>query len=98
VRYGHETKSIKVVEGKYIKQSGGRGQYGHCWIRVEPNEKGKGFEFIDEVKGGVIPREFITPIGKGVKESMDSGVIAGFPMVDVKATVFDGSSHDVDSS
>lgn len=85
-------------EGKYIKQSGGRGQYGHCWIRVEPNEKGKGFEFIDEVKGGVIPREFITPIGKGVKESMDSGVIAGFPMVDVKATVFDGSSHDVDSS
>jgi len=85
-------------EGKYIKQSGGRGQYGHAWIRVQPNEKGKGFEFVDEVKGGVIPREFITPIGKGVKEAMDTGVIAGFPMVDIIATVFDGSSHDVDSS
>ncbi|MBI5467228.1 MAG: elongation factor G [Candidatus Kerfeldbacteria bacterium] len=85
-------------EGKYIKQSGGRGQYGHCWIRVEPNEKGKGFEFVDEVKGGVIPREYITPIGKGIKEAMDTGVVAGYPMVDVKATVFDGSYHEVDSS
>ncbi|MEK7637022.1 MAG: elongation factor G [Patescibacteria group bacterium] len=85
-------------EGKYIKQSGGRGQYGHCWIRVEPNEPGQGYEFIDEVKGGVIPREFITPINKGIKEAMDSGVVAGYPMVDIKATVFDGSYHEVDSS
>ncbi len=85
-------------EGKYIKQSGGRGQYGHCWIRVEPNDKGKGFEFIDEVKGGVIPREYITPIQKGIKEAMDSGVVAGYPMVDIKATVFDGTYHEVDSS
>ena len=85
-------------EGKYIKQSGGRGQYGHCWIRVEPNEKGKGFEFVDEVKGGAIPREFIAPIQKGVREALDNGVVAGYPMVDVKATVYDGSYHDVDSS
>ncbi len=98
VAYRETITQTAEAEGKYIKQSGGRGQYGHCWIRVEPNEKGKGFEFIDEVKGGSIPREFITPISKGVKEAMDTGVIAGFPMVDIKATVFDGSSHDVDSS
>ena len=98
VAYRETITQQAEAEGKYIKQSGGRGQYGHCWIRVEPNEKGKGFEFIDEVKGGVIPREFIAPIGKGVKEAMDTGVVAGFPMVDIKAYVFDGSSHDVDSS
>ncbi len=98
VAYRETITQMAEGEGKYIKQSGGRGQYGHCWIRVEPNEKGKGFEFIDEVKGGSIPKEFIQPIQKGVKESMDNGVVAGYPMVDVKATVFDGSSHDVDSS
>lgn len=85
-------------EGKYIKQSGGRGQYGHCWVRLEPQEPGKGFEFEDEVKGGVIPKEYILPIHKGIKEALDNGVVAGYPVVDVKATVFDGSYHEVDSS
>jgi len=91
------TKSAEA-EGKYIKQSGGRGQYGHCWLKVEPNEVGKGYEFFDEVKGGAIPKEYITPINKGVKEALDKGVIAGYPMVDIKATVYDGSYHEVDSS
>ncbi len=85
-------------EGKYIKQSGGRGQYGHCWLRVEPNESGKGFAFEDEVKGGVIPKEYILPIQKGVREALDNGVVAGYPVIDVKVAVFDGSYHDVDSS
>jgi len=85
-------------EGKYIRQSGGRGQYGHCWLRIEPLEAGKGFEFVDEVKGGSIPKEFIAPIEKGVKETLTRGVLAGYPLIDVKATVFDGSYHDVDSS
>ncbi len=98
VAYRETITATAEGEGKYIKQSGGRGQYGHCWIRVEPQEPGKGFEFVDEVKGGAIPREFITPIQKGVKESLDSGVVAGYPVVDVKATVYDGSYHDVDSS
>ncbi len=91
------TKSAEA-EGKYIRQSGGRGQYGHCWLRVEPNEKGKGFEFVDEIKGGVIPKEYITPIGKGAKEALEKGILAGYPVIDVKATVFDGSFHEVDSS
>ncbi len=86
------------VEGKYIRQSGGRGQYGHCVIDVEPNERGKGYEFIDEIKGGVIPREFIQPINKGIQEAMQRGVLAGYPLLDVKITLTDGSSHDVDSS
>ncbi len=98
VAYRETITATAEGEGKYIKQSGGRGQYGHAWIRVEPNEPGKGFEFIDEVKGGVIPREYITPIHKGIKEAMDTGVVAGYPMVDIKATVFDGSYHEVDSS
>jgi elongation factor G len=98
VAYRETIKKEASAEGKYIKQSGGRGQYGHCWLKVEPNEEGKGFEFIDEVKGGSIPREFIAPIGKGVREAMDKGVIAGYPMVDIKATVYDGSYHEVDSS
>ncbi len=91
------TKEAKG-EGKYIRQSGGRGQYGHCWLRVEPSEVGKGFEFVDEIKGGVIPKEFIPAIQKGVKETLTKGVLAGYPMVDIKATVYDGSFHDVDSS
>ncbi len=91
------TKSAEA-EGKYIRQSGGRGQYGHCWLRVEPNEKGKGFEFIDEIKGGVVPKEYIAPIGKGAKEALEKGILAGYPVIDVKATVFDGSFHEVDSS
>ncbi len=85
-------------EGKYIKQSGGRGQYGHCWIRVAPKLRGEGFEFVDEIKGGVIPREFIPAIQKGIKEALDRGVVAGYQLVDVVATVYDGTYHEVDSS
>lgn len=98
VAYRETIKKSAEAEGKYIRQSGGRGQYGHCWLKVEPQEEGKGFEFVDEVKGGAIPREYIAPIGKGVKEALDKGVLAGYPIVDVKVTVFDGSYHEVDSS
>lgn len=86
------------AEGKYIRQSGGRGQYGHCWLSVKPLERGKGFEFINNIKGGVIPQEFISPIEKGVKEALDRGVVAHYPMIDVEVTLFDGSYHEVDSS
>lgn len=85
-------------EGKFIKQSGGRGQYGHVWLRLSPNETGKGFEFIDSIKGGVVPREYIKPVQAGIEEAMANGVIAGYPVVDVKAELYDGSYHDVDSS
>ncbi|MBI4065239.1 elongation factor G [Candidatus Gottesmanbacteria bacterium] len=85
-------------EGKYIRQSGGRGQYGHCFLRIEPKGRGEGFEFIDEIKGGAIPKEFIAPIEKGVKEAMENGVIAGYPMVDMSVALYDGTYHDVDSS
>jgi elongation factor G len=98
VAYRETIKKPAEAEGKYIRQSGGRGQYGHCWIRLEPREPGEGFEFVDEIKGGSIPQEFISPVGKGVKDAMDSGVVAGYPMVDIKATLYDGSFHDVDSS
>lgn len=98
VAYKETIKGQAEAEGKYIRQSGGRGQYGHCWIKVEPKSRGEGFEFVDEIKGGVIPREYIPPIQKGVKEAMDKGVIAGYPMIDIKATVYDGSFHEVDSS
>ncbi len=98
VAYRETIKKSAEAEGKYIRQSGGRGQYGHCWLKVEPQEEGKGFEFVDEVKGGAIPREYIAPIGKGVKEALDKGILAGYPIVDVKVTVFDGSYHEVDSS
>ena len=98
VAYRETIRGKAESEGKYIKQSGGRGQYGHCWLRVEPNEVGKGYEFGNEVKGGAIPQEFIKPIDKGIQEAMLTGVLAGYPMVDVKATVYDGSYHDVDSS
>ncbi len=98
VSYRETIRQKAEAEGKYIKQSGGRGQYGHCWIRVEPQEEGKGYEFVDEIKGGVIPREYIPAVEKGVKEAMDQGVLAGYPMVDIKATVYDGSYHEVDSS
>ena len=85
------------AEGKYIKQSGGRGQYGHCVIHFEPN-KDKGYEFVNDIVGGKIPREYIKPIDQGLKEAMKSGPLAGYPMIDIKASVFDGSYHDVDSS
>ena len=90
--------AVKDVEGKYVRQSGGRGQYGHCVINLEPNEAGKGYEFIEAIKGGAIPREFIQPINKGIAEAVQRGVIAGFPVLDVKVTLTDGSYHDVDSS
>ncbi|MDO3379072.1 elongation factor G [Geoalkalibacter halelectricus] len=94
-----ETITKKVeVEGKFVRQSGGRGQYGHCWLRIEPLEPGEGFKFVDEIKGGVIPREYIPAVGKGAEEAAQNGVLAGFPLVDVKVAVFDGSYHDVDSS
>jgi elongation factor G len=99
VAYKETITRMARAEGKYIRQTGGHGQYGHCWLRVEPQDvKGKGFEFIDEVKGGVIPREFIAPIEKGVRGALDNGVLAGYPVVDVKVAVYDGSYHDVDSS
>ncbi len=85
-------------EGKYVRQSGGRGQYGHCWLKIEPKERGTGVEFIDDVKGGAIPREYIPAIEKGVKEAAENGVIAGYPLVDIAISVYDGSYHEVDSS
>jgi len=91
------TKAVKT-EGKFIRQSGGRGQYGHVWLTVEPQERGKGFEFVNKIVGGAIPKEYIPAIEKGVVEAMENGVIAGYPVVDVKVIVFDGSYHDVDSS
>ncbi|MFA6028168.1 MAG: elongation factor G [Patescibacteria group bacterium] len=105
VAYKETIKNKAEAEGKYIRQSGGRGQYGHCYLRIEPltkEEKGEDgkihYLFVDEVKGGRIPKEYIQPINKGVKEALDNGILAGYPMLDVKATVFDGSFHDVDSS
>jgi len=86
------------AEGKYIRQTGGRGQYGHCWLRISQNEAGKGFEFINNIKGGVIPSEFIPAVKAGVEEAMANGVIAGYPVVDVKVELYDGSYHEVDSS
>ena len=99
VSYRETIREKAEAQGKYVKQSGGRGQYGDCWLRVEPfQEEGKSFVFADEVKGGAIPREYIPAIEKGVKEALTSGVLAGYPIVDVKVTVFDGSYHEVDSS
>jgi elongation factor G len=86
------------AQGKHVRQTGGHGQYGDVWLKVEPNERGKGFEFVNGIVGGVIPREYIKPVENGVKETLDNGIIAGYPMIDVKATLFDGSYHDVDSN
>ncbi len=94
-----ETITQKVeVQGKFVRQSGGRGQYGDCWLRIEPLEPGSGFEFVDEIKGGVIPREYIPAVGAGAEQAAKNGVLAGFPLVDLRVTCFDGSYHDVDSS
>jgi elongation factor G len=98
VAYKETITKTAEAEGKYIKQSGGRGQYGHCWIRVAPREPGAGFEFVDEIKGGVIPREYIAPIEKGIKDALTRGILAGYLVIDIQATVFDGSFHEVDSS
>jgi len=98
VAYREAIKKEVEQEGKHAKQSGGKGQYGHVWIKMGPNEPGKGFEFIDAIKGGTVPREYIPAVEKGLKEALNNGVLAGFPVVDVKVTLFDGSYHDVDSS
>ena len=98
VAYRETIRKTVEAEGKFIRQTGGHGQYGHCWLRLEPMEAGKGFEFANEVVGGVIPKEFINPIQAGVESAMEDGVVAGYPMVDIKVTVYDGSYHDVDSS
>ncbi len=98
VAYREAIRKDVEVEGKFVKQSGGRGQYGHVWIKMGPNEAGKGFEFIDAIKGGTVPREYIPAVEKGLRETLPNGVLAGFPVVDVKVTLFDGSYHDVDSN
>jgi len=98
VAYREAIRKPIEIEGKYAKQTGGRGQYGHVWLKMEPNEAGKGFEFVDAIKGGTVPREFIPAVEKGLRETLPSGVLAGFPVVDVKVTLFDGSYHDVDSN
>ncbi|HCC72202.1 MAG TPA: elongation factor G, partial [Methylophilaceae bacterium] len=98
VAYREAIKKPVEIEGKFVKQSGGKGQYGHVWLKMEPNEAGKGFEFVDAIKGGTVPREFIPAVEKGLRETLPAGVVAGYPVVDVKVTLFDGSYHDVDSN
>jgi elongation factor G len=98
VAYKETVKKLAEGEGKYIRQSGGRGQYGHCFIKIEPQPRGTGYEFVNAIKGGAIPGEFIAPIEKGIKDAMETGVLARYPTVDVKITLYDGTYHDVDSS
>ncbi len=98
VAYRECIKKTVEQEGKFVKQSGGRGQYGHVWLKIEPNEPGKGYEFVDAIKGGTVPREYIPAVDKGLQDSVTSGVLAGFPVVDIKFTLFEGSYHDVDSN
>jgi len=98
VAYKETIKEMAEAEGKYIRQSGGHGQYGHVWLKLEPKKRGEGFEFADEIKGGIIPKEFIPAVEKGVKEAMEKGVVAGYPLVDLKVILYDGSFHEVDSS
>ncbi|MEF8698890.1 MAG: elongation factor G [Candidatus Accumulibacter sp. UW25] len=98
VAYRECIKKAVEQEGKFVKQSGGRGQYGHVWLKIEPNEPGKGYEFVDAIKGGTVPREYIPAVDKGLQDSVTSGVLAGFPVVDIKFTLFEGSYHDVDSN
>ena len=98
VAYKETIRQKAEAEGKYIRQSGGRGQYGHVWLRLEPQERGKGFEFENEIRGGIVPQEFIPAVEKGVKEAMEKGVVAGYPLVDITVAIFDGSYHEVDSS
>ncbi|MAS00390.1 MAG: elongation factor G [Nitrosomonadales bacterium] len=98
VAYREAIKKTVESEGKFVKQSGGKGQYGHVWLKIEPNEAGKGYEFIDEIKGGAVPREFIPAVDKGLKETITAGVLAGYPVEDVRVTLYDGSFHDVDSN
>jgi elongation factor G len=98
VAYRETIRSKVESEGKFVRQSGGRGQYGHVWLTIEPNEQGKGYEFINGIVGGTVPREYVPAVDKGIKEAVETGVIAGYPVVDVKVTLFDGSYHDVDSN
>jgi len=98
VAYRETIRNTFNQEYKYAKQSGGRGQYGHVYIKVEPQEAGEGYEFVNQIKGGAIPKEYIPAVDKGIKEAMQGGVLAGYPMVDIKVTLYDGSYHDVDSS
>jgi elongation factor G len=98
VAYRECIKKTVEVEGKFVRQSGGRGQYGHVWLRLEPQDAGFGYEFVNEVVGGSVPKEYISSVDKGIKEQMDNGVLASYPMQDVKVTLFDGSYHDVDSN
>jgi elongation factor G len=98
VAYREAIKKSVEVEGKFVKQSGGKGQYGHVWLKLEPAEQGAGYEFVDQIKGGAVPREYIPAVNKGITEALTGGVLAGYPVVDVKVTLFDGSYHDVDSS
>ncbi|MEZ9368947.1 elongation factor G [Shewanella sp. 10N.286.51.B2] len=98
VAYRETIRSAVEVEGKFVRQSGGRGQFGHVWLKVEPSEEGQGYEFVNEIVGGAVPREFIPSVDKGIQEQMNNGVLAGYPMLDVKVTLFDGSYHDVDSN
>lgn len=98
VAYRETFRASAQVEGKFVRQSGGRGQFGHVWVEFEPNEEGAGFEFVNKIVGGVVPREYIPSVEQGIKESLENGVLAGYPMVDIKATLYDGSYHDVDSN
>ena len=98
VAYRETIRGKVESEGKFVRQSGGRGQYGHVWLKLEPNEQGKGYEFVNGIVGGSVPREYIPAVDKGIKEAVETGVIAGYPVVDVKVTLFDGSYHDVDSN
>jgi elongation factor G len=98
VAFRETIRKKSEAEGRYIRQTGGSGNYGDCWLRVEPNEPGKGYEFINEIRGGVVPKEYIKPIDQGVRGAMEQGILAGYPVVDVKVTLFDGSYHEVDSN
>ena len=98
VAYKETIRANSKAEGKFVRQSGGRGQYGHCWVEIEPLEPGTGYEFVNKIVGGVIPKEYINPIDNGIRESMENGILAGYPMIDIRATVYDGSFHEVDSS
>jgi len=98
VAYRETIRSTVEQEGKFVRQSGGRGQYGHVWLKIEPQETGEGYEFVNEIVGGSVPREYIPAVDKGIQEQMKNGVLAGYPVVDIKVTLFDGSYHDVDSN
>jgi elongation factor G len=98
VAYRETIRETVEQEGKFVRQTGGRGQYGHVWLRIEPQEPGAGYEFLNEIVGGVVPREYINSVDKGIQEQMENGVIAGYPVVDVKVALYDGSYHDVDSN